>query len=446
MPNKRHARLAWIAAFALLLSLPAIDLVAGPKATKKKTTRKAAAPRVVDPAISTVDGLRVLTLSGTPRERGKTHGRALANDIFKLIDEFLKASHLSGGPRMYEMKLPQVTMAMSIPPLYREEMEGMLEGMTEARKGKMRVKALKRDLTLDDLVALTSIADSVGFGCSSFGAWGSLTKSGDTIVARNLDWHYIPSLAKMQLIIVHMPDKENNRLGWVSVGWPGQIGCYTGMNEQGVTVSMHDVNAGMPEQMSGFTPRALILRDAIEHARAESAEDDIFGVLRNHTVLVGNNIPVGVPYVEGAQAPPFMVFEYDGRRNLSGGVQLNQADRLRTAADAIAAAGEQKTEQFGIATNHYCSRSSPTRCNRYERLEKALKSRVEDAKPLTVNDAFKMLGTVGQTTKGDEDGLVTYHAVVFEPKRRTMKVAFSKGKASATKSRLHSLSLLTLLK
>lgn len=446
MPTKRHLKLALIASFALLLALPTMDLVAGPKKSKKKSSKKAATPRVVDPAISKVDGLRVLTLSGSARERGKTHGRALAGDIFKLIDELLKNEILSGGPEQYEAKLPQVSMSMSIPPIYREELEGMLEGIKEARKNKVRIKALKRDLKLEDLIALNALSDTAGFGCSSFGVWGEMSKGGDTIVARNLDWHYVPSVEKMQLVIVQKPDPDNNRLGWVSVAWPGQIGCLTGMNEEGVTVSIHDVNAGMPETMSGFTPRSLVLRDSIEHAHATSAEQDIMGVLKNHTVLVGSNIPVGVPFVEGMSFSPFMVFEYDGKRSMNGGVELNQADRMKSAAGAIEASSQLKTAQFGIATNHYCTRSEPSPCGRFSTLEKSLKEHFDAGKPLSPGDVFKLLGKVSMAPKKADSGLITYQSVVFEPKRKLMKIAFASKKLPATKTRQHSVNVLTLMK
>ncbi|MBK8268062.1 MAG: hypothetical protein IPK83_07030 [Planctomycetes bacterium] len=322
--NRRRFQFALLAVAVAASLISASLLVAKPgdKAKRQKKSTESA-------------GLKILHLTGTPKERGMTHGRRFAREIIRLIDAFIKAEKLSGGPDRYEATLGRVGRTMTIPPVYMEEMEGIFEGVNSKTGGKMLIPSIKRNLKLEDIVAMNAIADSVGFGCSSFGAWGPLTKNGDTIVARNLDWHYLPDMAKHQIIIVQTPDEENSRAGWAGISWPGQIGCYTGMNADGVTVCMHDVYTGPPDQQSGFTPRSLILREAIEKAHAATADRDILDVLKNHTVAVGNNIPVGVPFTDSAKSPPFMVFEYDGRKSLGGGVALRRAENMKKAGNSL---------------------------------------------------------------------------------------------------------------
>ena len=414
-------------------ALPAtLALHAGPTKKSAKSTR-----------VSEQNDLRILKLSGTPRERGLKHGKKFAREILKLMDAFIKAEHLSGGARQYERNLTRILHVMTIPPLFRDELEGLFEGIRAATKGKMKIPALKRNMKLEDVIAMNCIPDSAGFGCSSFAAWGAMTQRGDTIVARNLDWNYIPQLAKHQVVIVQMPDPENKRLGWASVTWPGQIGCFTGMNQEGVTVCMHDVDSGPPRQQSGFTPRSLILRETIECARADTAQRDVLNVLKDHDVAVGNNIPVGAPYRDLSKETPFTVFEYDGRSSVGGGpAPLNEGARLRRAGDSMNGSAANRAAPFQIATNHYRNRGGALeKCHRYDTMNQSLLAREESSRPLTAADAQRLLGEVDVVPRGAKSGILTYHSVVFEPNRRTLQVAFCNGKRPAPESKWNSLNL-----
>lgn len=392
------------------------------------------------------DGVRILRLTGTPRERGFAHGARFAREIISLLDAFIKTSRLSGGAEMYEQNLNRIGRALSIEPHHREELIGLYEGVRVATSGQIEVPSLKRNLKLEDIIVMNAIADSARFGCSSFGAWGPMTATGDTIVARNLDWHYVPAMASEQIIIVHTPDAESGRPGWVSITWPGQIGCFTGMNEEGVTVAMHDVLTEAPGPQGTFTPRSLILREIIEKTRAATTWQDALDVLKRRTTAVGNNIPIGSPWRESATEAPFRVFEYDGRRSDNSGVQIHQIDRMKHAADTAKKALESKSAAYDLCTNHYRTRQSPVTCRRYKTLSDALNGRTNGDKPITPDDAAKLLNDVAvEPEDGGGPGLVTYHSVVFEPNRRLMRVAFCRGMIPATKGEWTSLNVEELI-
>lgn len=439
MNQLRRYRTALAAVVLTASLLSASLLLAKPESgTKVKGKQKKS-------AASSVSGLRVLHVSGTPRQRGMAHGRQFAREILVLLDAFVKAERLSGGPEGYERNLGRIGATMAIEPKYQEELEGLFEGVRAATGGRMKIKSLGRDLTLEDVTAMNALADLSAFGCSSFAAWGPLTKTGDTIVARNLDWYYLPQMAKNQILLVQAPDRKTGRAGWATVTWPGQIGCFTGMNEEGVTVSMHDVYCGGPEAQGGFTPRSLILREAIEKAHASSAAEDILAVLKQRTVAVGNNIPVGVPYVESSKSPPFMVFEYDGKKSNGAGVAVRRAEGLRKAGSALNGGAAESPDSFDLCTNHYRKRGTAEPCWRYDKMRDALAECEEHNKPVDPNEAGEILAKAAVTPTKPVDGIITYHSVVFEPNRRTMRIAFCRGGKPATGFEYKSVSLDALL-
>ncbi len=357
-------------------------------------------------ALVKVDGVRVLRLSGTAYDRGFTHGTSLANDILTSLDQVSGPRGMVGGTSAYEKLLRSFTKRMSVSPEHKRELEGILNGIKAKYRGTPVITPLAREITYDDLLTINCIADALGLACSSFAAWGALTADGETLAGRNLDWFVDESLFGQELVIVNAPDPARPALGWVSIAWPGLIGCYTGMNSEEVTVSIHDVAAGRASEGDQFVPRTFALRDAIEGARAASAVADVAGILRSRAVMVGNNVAVTMPYT--GNAAPSAVLEYDSDVTQRDGVTVRPP--------------EASTHQ--VCTNHYLSRAKPTACPRYEALSERLASAHQGPTPVSIDDAWGMLEAVAFKGRMAPD-VVTFTSVVFEPNKRKMHVAFA---------------------
>ncbi|MFQ5411503.1 MAG: C45 family autoproteolytic acyltransferase/hydrolase, partial [Phycisphaerae bacterium] len=367
-----------------------------------KPTARATAPDAVavKGLLSEIEGVRVLRVWGTPHERGYAHGYHMARDILALFEGYLKGESNGGKAAAYQMASMMVSRIMKIEPRYEQELRGMREGIEARLDGETTVSALKRKLNYTDLVAINCIPDSSRLGCSSFAAWGRLTKEGHTLAGRNLDWIRIDALEDNQIILCHLREPGNKSVaGWVSVTWPGLIGCLTGMNERGVTVSMHDAPSDPPEVPAGFTPRAFALRDAIEaaHSSTTIAERDILKVLRHRRVAVGNIVSVTTPFMPErsgvSQTGPALAIEYDGVTSRSGGVTLRSSTiswapaRTRNRGCIRLMGGEM----FQICTNHYRQRGAAVSCDRYKTIKRRLGSLESAGKMLDVEGAWKIL-------------------------------------------------------
>ncbi|TWT43822.1 hypothetical protein RAS1_02220 [Phycisphaerae bacterium RAS1] len=371
------------------------------------------------------DGISIVEIWGTPEKAGFAYGWLVATDVVELFDEFVLHPRITPSPALYESSiLPAACGRFEWPEAYRAEIEGVFAGAV-ARLGASKVysKRLERALRVEDLLVANSMADWFGLMCSSFSAWGSLSEGGQTITARNLDFPFTPTMRKAQLVLVRRADDSKH--AWATVTWPGLIGVYTGMNDAGVTMLMHDSNglpmsAGLP-----FTPRSLVLREALEAASAATFIDDVRGVFEKRRVMVGNNIHVSRPADESrpaADGPNAAIFEYDANKQ-GHGVTL----RLGDAKDAASTNGAPPAS-LAICTNHMRSRRDPQRCERYERLSAELAKLAKDGRRLDGRGALDLLRCV---TRDD-----TLHSIALLPATQTILLRLPKVRDEPVEIRL----------
>lgn len=383
--------------------------------------------------LSERDGVRILCLWGTPRERGYAHGYLMAEEIVAQADAYRREIFKDEDEiESYDRNARAQLRAMKIPPRFAEELRGLFAGIQARLGDQARLDSVRRAFDYDDLIVTNCLPELTRIGCSSFAAWGPLTKDGATISGRNLDWHRLDSLRGGQVIIVYAAIEakggdQRDAFGWISVTWPGFIGCLTGMNSEGVTVSMHDSRGAMPTAVRGFTPRAMVLRAAIETARAKSAVKDVRKALSAHLSLVGNNVPISFPY-RGKSAAA--VFEYDGNRKIGKGLTIRKPGTESQSSDD----GDSTCPEAYLAcTNHYRKRASPEPCTRYKLLDDRLAELARAGGSVDLDEAWRLLRSVA-VRPGPKQRLETFQSVVFEPDRRVMHVAFSTNERPAAEN------------
>lgn len=366
-------------------------------------------------SLETVEGVRVLRLWGaTPFDRGYAHGYLLGAEIVELFESAVLDPRMLEDHRQYESAVRQGFLAkMRFGPERGEELRGMMDGIAAScEPSELRLKRLARNLDVRDLEAVNCAADWYRFMCSSFSAWGDGRGGGEMVTARNLDFFTLPGLNTKHLIIAYL-DAGPNRKRWVSLAWPGLIGAYTAMNEQGVTLSLHDAQgrpaSGAPAG-GGFVPRALALRDALEAATAANAVEDVRRVLSLKPSICGNNVHVSGPFSN--QAQPAAVFEYDGDRAVDGGVTLRLADQhARQRGDWLA------------CTNHYVQRPRTVERvgqdskERYDVIASALGSARERHVEIDLDVARKVMRDVSVAK--------TLQTVIFFPNRGELYVSLA---------------------
>lgn len=416
---------------ALLLSC----LLAAPLHAEDKATSPAPAPAThvaVTGRYEVIGTHRVLTLWGTPRERGFAQGYLLgeqvvagiAHDFERIMKPFLP---------MYEA-LVKTTVVPKFNFTEREtaELEGLFEGL-KARlpKEKLRIEALDRAFELVDLKALNTFGDWYGLGCSSLAVWGELTADGQPLVGRNFDFPAFDLVLAHQYIAVRAA--EDGAQGSVGVSYPGCIGTLTGMNAAGVFVAIHDVRIkpDMKKALRPNVPRLLAVRRILETAKGAGACAQARDLVRRWPTLYGNNLMVVAPR-SGEGAPCAAVLEYDCREDLDGGCTMRLTDGVL----------ERKPTDLPLAclacTNHHRDRAHPNGKGdgfsrwRYETLS-SLGMRAKPSRPLGVIDVFALMGRAAfprdgsaqqrsESLRGKKRNHGTLHQVVGETGKRILHV------------------------
>ena len=413
MPRLSGLLLPVLACAAVLSLLPAQQAVVEEAATA--TTRQP----VLCGRFEVRDDHRVLTLWGTPEERGFAHGWLLAETIVRNLDQDLQ--HLLRGSRKAAYENLVVKMLI---PRFRfsddeeAELKGMLRGIEERLPDEEQrtLSLLGRPLSLRDLKAANTVGDWMALGCSTFALDGRFTQDGMPAAGRNFDFTAFRMVLDDQHVVVNAPSE--GRRGWVGVSYPGCLAPITGMNDAGVFVSIHDVWI-KPSRIMALrknVPRLCALRRLMTGLDADAALTTALEKLRRWPTLFGNNFMLVTPKADAA-GHFAGVFEYDNRTGKQKGVHL----RLLDHADADPA-------PWLLCTNHHRDREQSKDltdiCSRYDRLRAAV---AESKGVQSIPSLFDTLSTASFPRNGRAQKryrLGTTHQVVALLGKKELHVRF----------------------
>ncbi|MEO8239965.1 MAG: C45 family peptidase, partial [Flavobacterium sp.] len=130
-----------------------------------------------------------------------------------------------------------------------------------------------------------ALQDLALVGCSSFAAWGEKSEDGNLILGRNFDFYVNDAFAENKIVAFINP-KEGHP--FMMVTWPGMVGAVSGMNKEGLTVT---INAGKSEiPLTAKTPISILTREILQYAKNI---DEAIAIAKKRKVFVSESIMVG---------------------------------------------------------------------------------------------------------------------------------------------------------
>lgn len=354
---------------------------------------------------------QVLSLWGSNYEMGYAHGYLMADKIRDLVDTYMVGLIAEGNVSDYNYHLSLIPLYHTFHPEYQEEINGMIAGMIASGKS-LYVSKLGRNVDDRDIKAF-NLFIQYSFACSSFGAWGTSTANGETILARNYDFYYDAqgSILNNQLLITYEPVGKPK---FVSFAWPGWYGIASGMNEYGVAAMANAANGESSNSSDKFYPSIEVFRKILENTTLNSYSTQPLAIVNSTSEYIPMTIQVGTPYRNAAD--PVYYVEDSSTLNL-----------IRKAADT------EPAYNHIIATNHFLkvtpAPTSGDTVTRYNTLRSGLINLYGTGdRKVDSTEAWSLLGAV--------DNIVapTLTSIVMRPNRMEFDVSFAKIVNGAFKS------------
>lgn len=250
-----------------------------------------------------------------------------------------------------------------------------------------------------------AMQDLAMVGCSSLAVWNENTEDGDLLIGRNFDFYVGDDFAKNKLVEFVEPE---NGIPYMSVSWPGMIGVVSGMNKEGITVTINAGKSKIP--LTAKTPISLVTREILQYAKNI---DEAIAIAKKRKVFVSESILVGSANDKNA-----VIIEVSPKNFGVYRVQ-NTSRVLCTNHFQSDAYKEDKRNQKHIEESHSEYR--------YEKLQELLqeekKLNPEKMASILRNTSGLKNEKIGYGNEKALNQLLAHHAVIFSPQKKLVWVS-----------------------
>ncbi len=235
-------------------------------------------------------------------------------------------------------------------------------------------------------------------GCTSFAAWDTRTADSGMLIGRNCDFSLGDKFAENKIIYFCNPNQGHK---FVMVTWAGMVGCLSGMNAKGLTVTINAAKSDFPT--SSAMPIAILAREILQYA---GNIDEAFAIAKKSKTFVSETLMIGsaadhkTALIE--KSPTRLALYYSGK-------------------DYVLCTNHYQSDTFKNDKNNIDNIATSASMYRYNRLQELM-----DKYPKLdyLNAAVILRDQRGQ--KGSDIGtgnekainqLLCHHSVIFQPEK-----------------------------
>ncbi|WP_345238541.1 C45 family peptidase [Hymenobacter saemangeumensis] len=241
-------------------------------------------------------------------------------------------------------------------------------------------------------------------GCSAFATWNERSEDGGLLIGRNFDFYVGDRFADNKIVGFFAPDSGHR---FMMVTWGGMTGVVSGMNMQGLTVSLNAAKSDLPS--GSATPISLLAREILQYAG--SIEEAVAIARKRHT-FVSESLLIGSAHDNKAvviEKTPDEVQVYDPNSN-----QLICTNHYQSA----------KLGNTELNKNHMEESASVYRQQRIaELLGQTSKLNPQRAAAILRDQGGLGNKFIGYGNEKAVNQLICHHSIIFEPNKRLVWLA-----------------------
>ncbi len=356
-------------------------------------------------------GLYELYVEGEPFELGVINGKLTAELVVRQEDHFAEQiekmipSKFKRSFLKYLIGWFNRNLDNNVTEEYREEIYGVSESASPAYQylGSNYQRILNYHAAHDIGHAVQNLAM---VGCTSFGTWGAMSQDSTMIIGRNFDFYVGDKFAEDKIVAFFNPAKGHK---FMTVTWGGFTGAVSGMNDQGVSVTINAAKSSLPT--GSATPVSLVTKEILQYAKNIS---EAITIAKSRKMFVSESF-------------------------LVASAADNKAVIIEKTPDDLDVYDPKK--EFIVCTNHFQSNIlGKTKMNiqqenesassyRYKRMMQLLDANGKNTVQKTINILRDRKGLnnadIGLGNEKAINQLIAHHSIVFEPKKLLVWVSTS---------------------
>ncbi|HMX80677.1 MAG TPA: C45 family autoproteolytic acyltransferase/hydrolase, partial [Ferruginibacter sp.] len=243
-------------------------------------------------------------------------------------------------------------------------------------------------------------------GCTSFGTWGAMSEDSTMIIGRNFDFYVGDKFAEDKIVAFFNPSTGHK---FMTVTWGGFTGAVSGMNDQGLSVTINAAKSSLPT--GSATPVSLVTKEILQYAKNIN---EAIAIARSRKMFVSESF-------------------------LVASAADNKAVIIEKTPEDLDVYDPKK--DFIVCTNHFQSKGlGKTKMNieqeeqsassyRYQRMMELLNANGKNSVQKTIRILRDQKGlnnaNIGMGNEKAVNQLIAHHSVVFEPKKLLVWVSTS---------------------
>lgn len=353
-----------------------------------------------------------LYIKGNPLQLGYNNG-ALTQNLMQKQEEIFFSKVETFVPSKFKQNLLRGFLKWYNRKMYlnvREDFQAELYGLSQYSSDRYEYIAPKfrRAMYLHGAHDIGhAMQDLMVVGCTSLAVWNENTEDGDLLIGRNFDFYVGDDFAKNKLIEFVEPEIG---IPYLSVSWPGMIGVVSGMNKEGITVTINAGKSKIP--LTAKTPISFVTREILQYAKNI---DEAVEIAKKRKVFVSESILVG-----SANDKRAVIIEVSPK-NFGVYDVANSGKVFCTNHFQSEAYKNDKRNQNHIVESHSEYR--------YEKLQELL----QENKKLNPEKMASILRdksglkdkSIGYGNEKAINQLLAHHSVIFSPEKRLVWVSSS---------------------